>query len=158
MNRGRQTQAAIPGASPALTLQRVDPSPAQKQNSEAPEPSETISPSAETANDQPTASPSASAAETVLQSNGLPLGVRPNTTNMELYKRLPGAQPPLINYDGRDLGPEALQMIQSPRPTLAFPGVNPNASVTPMPFPETAAEANQQSKAYALPSASPPAQ
>jgi hypothetical protein len=158
MNRSEQARSAAPEATPALTDQRVVTPPAQKQDSEALEPSETVSPSAETANAQPTASPAPSANTTVAESNGLPLGVKPNTTNMEIYKRLPGAQPPLIDYDGRNLGPEAIQMLESPRETLPFPGANPNVSITPMPFPQTAEEANQQAKIFALPSPSPSAQ
>jgi hypothetical protein len=64
----------------------------------------------------------------------------------------------LINTDGRDLGPEAIQMLQTNRPAQPFPGVNPNVSVTPMPFPESAAEANEQAKVFTVPSPSPSAQ
>jgi hypothetical protein len=152
MNRGQQAQEAT------LTAQRVATPPAQTQNSETPDSSAIVSPSAETASAQPSASPAPSANTADTQSNGLPLGVKPNTTNMEIYKRLPGAQPPLIDYDGRNLGPEALQMLETPRETLPFPGANPNVSITPMPFPQTAEEANQQAKVFALPSPSPSAQ
>jgi hypothetical protein len=158
MNRGQQARSAVAEATPALTDQRVVTPPAQRENNEALDSSETVSPLAETANTQPSASPAPSAKTTVTQSNGLPLGVKPNTTNMEIYKRLPGAQPPLINYDGRNLGPEAIQMLESPRETLPFPGANPNVSVTPMPFPQTPEEANEQAKVFALPSPSPSAQ
>ncbi|HEY4814392.1 MAG TPA: hypothetical protein VIH58_06915 [Chthoniobacterales bacterium] len=86
------------------------------------------------------------------QANGLPVGVSPDAVNMDVYKRLPGVQPPLINLDGRDLGPEALQMIQDQTEEKPFPGGIPSASATPMPFPQTVEEANRQGQSYQSPS------
>jgi hypothetical protein len=92
----------------------------------------------------------------VLQPNGLPVGVTKDAgiVNPEVYKRLPGVQPPLINRDGRDLGPEALQMLQNLQEEKPFPGGIPSASATPMPFPQTVEEINRQLGAYPSPSAS----
>ena len=92
----------------------------------------------------------------VLQPNGLPVGVTKDAgiVNPEVYKRLPGVQPPLINRDGRDLGPEALQMLQNLREEKPFPGGIPSASATPMPFPRTVEEINRQLGSYPSPSAS----
>jgi hypothetical protein len=89
----------------------------------------------------------------VLQPNGLPVGVTKDAgiVNPEVYKRLPGVQPPLINRDGRDLGPEALQMLQNLREEKPFPGGIPSASATPMPFPQTVEEINRQAGSYASP-------
>lgn len=91
------------------------------------------------------------------QANGLPVGVTPDAgvVNPEVYSRLPGVQAPLINRDGRDLGPEAVQMLQTHREETPFPGGIPSASATPMPFPETLEEANRQMQGYASPSATP---
>lgn len=155
MNHNHQAQPVTPSPSPALALEQPIPA----RNHRSPEPvggSEraTETPSNPEAAVQPTPSPTASAR----QYTGLPLGVRPNAVNMDVYKRLPGVQPPLINTDGRDLGPEAIQMLETNRPVQPFPGVNPNVSVTPMPFPESAEEANEQAKVYAVPSPSPSAQ
>lgn len=50
--------------------------------------------------------------------------------NKELYDKYPGLQPPLVNTDGRNLGPEALQRMQSPT-ILPNPGGSPAASVSP---------------------------
>jgi hypothetical protein len=86
------------------------------------------------------------------QANGLPVGVSPDAVNMDVYKRLPGVLPPLINMDGRDLGPEALQMIQNQTEEKPFPGGIPSASATPMPFPQTVEEANRQGHSYQSPS------
>jgi hypothetical protein len=92
----------------------------------------------------------------VLQPNGLPVGVTEDAgiANPEVYKRLPGVQPPLINRDGRDLGPEAIQMLQSLQEEKPFPGGIPSASATPMPFPQTVEEINRQLGSYPSPSAS----
>jgi hypothetical protein len=89
----------------------------------------------------------------VLQSNGLPVGVTKDAgiVNPEVYNRLPGVQPPLINRDGRDLGPEALQMLQNLQEEKPFPGGIPSASATPMPFPQTVEEINRQAGSYASP-------
>jgi hypothetical protein len=65
------------------------------------------------------------------QANGLPVGVKPDAGVSDVYKRLPGVQPPLINRDGRDLGPEALQMLQN-RTEMPFPG-GTAVSSTPTP-------------------------
>jgi hypothetical protein len=93
------------------------------------------------------------------QSTNLPLGLRPDAVNMDVYKKLPGVQPPLINWDGRNIGPEAIQMLETHRPEVPFPGTNPNATVAPMPFPQSKEEIDQQaSQIYPSPSASPSAQ
>ena len=82
----------------------------------------------------------------VFQANGLPVGVTKDAgiANPEVYNRMPGLQPPLINRDGRDLGPEAVQMLQNLQEEKPFPGGIPSASATPMPFPQTVEEANRQ--------------
>jgi hypothetical protein len=85
------------------------------------------------------------------QANGLPVGVSQDAVNMDVYKRLPGVQLPLINMDGRDLGPEALQMIQNQTEEKPFPGGIPSASATPMPFPQTVEEANRLLQGSASP-------
>jgi len=92
----------------------------------------------------------------VLQANGLPVGVTPDAgiPNPEVYKRLPGLQPPLINRDGRNMAQEAIQMMQNQEET-PFPGGIPSASATPMPFPQSAEEANRQIQGNASPSATP---
>jgi len=92
-----------------------------------------------------------------LQANGLPVGASPDAgvTNPEVYSRLPGVQAPLINRDGRDLGPEAVQMLRTHQEETPFPGGIPSASATPMPFPQSAEEANRQSQGNASPSATP---
>lgn len=95
----------------------------------------------------------------VLQENGLPVGVTPDAGvgNPEVYNRLPGIQPPLINRDGRDMSQEALQMLATHQTETQFPGGLPtvSASATPMPFPQSVDEANRQSQGYASPSATP---
>jgi hypothetical protein len=70
------------------------------------------------------------------QPNGLPNGVTQDALNYnkELYKKYPGMQPPVINTDGRNLGPEATQRIQGPPTMLPNPGGTPLASTTPAPF------------------------
>jgi hypothetical protein len=85
------------------------------------------------------------------QTDGLPVGVRPDAGISDVYKRLPGVQPPLINRDGRDLGPEALQMLQTPREEVPFPGGWPSSSATPMPIPQTLDEINRQAQMQASP-------
>jgi hypothetical protein len=81
----------------------------------------------------------------VLQANGLPVGVTPDAgiPNPEVYKRLPGLQPPLINRDGRDIGQEAIQMLQTRQEETPFPGGIPSASATPIPFPQTLEDAQR---------------
>jgi hypothetical protein len=91
-------------------------------------------------------------AKMVLQANGLPVGVTPDAGISEAYQRLPGLQPPLINRDGRDIGPEAIQMLNNLNEEKPFPGGIPSASAAPMPFPQTVEEANRQAQAYASPS------
>jgi hypothetical protein len=87
------------------------------------------------------------------QANGLPVGVTPGAGISDVYKRLPGVQPPLVNRDGRDLGPEAIQMLEThSQEKLPFPGGLPSASATAMPIPQTIEEANRQvQQAYASP-------
>jgi hypothetical protein len=91
------------------------------------------------------------------QANGLPIGVTSDAgvVNPEVYKRLPGLQPPLINRDGRDMGQEAIQMLETHQEETPFPGGIPSASATPMPFPQSVEEANRQSQGYTAPSATP---
>jgi hypothetical protein len=84
------------------------------------------------------------------QANGLPVGVTPDAGQSDAYKQLPGIQPPLINRDGRDMGPEAIQMLMN-RQEVPYPGVVPSASATPIPFPKTLEEANRQSRDFVSP-------
>lgn len=78
------------------------------------------------------------------QANGLPVGLTPDAGVSEVYKRLPGVQPPLINRDGRDLGPEAIQRFEAhTQEETPFPGGVPSASGTPLPFGLTAEEINR---------------
>jgi hypothetical protein len=93
----------------------------------------------------------------VLQANGLPVGVTPDAgvVNPDVYRRLPGVQPPLVNRDGRDMSQEALQMLATHQTETEFPGGLPPVSATPMPFPQNVEEANRQSQGYASPSATP---
>lgn len=81
----------------------------------------------------------------------LPLGVSPNAVNSEVYKKLPGVQPPLINYDGRDMGPEALHMLNTPREPVPMPGLS-DQNRKEMPFPKTIDEANSKVQPTASPS------
>jgi hypothetical protein len=74
--------------------------------------------------------------------NGLPLGVTKEATeyNKEVYAKLPGVKPPVINTDGRNLGPEAIAALQASRTPVPFPGTNfpaAQGSVSPIPFPQT---------------------
>jgi hypothetical protein len=82
------------------------------------------------------AKPSASASSSSSPSpqvNGLPLGVTPEALNYnkELYQKYPGLKPPLVNTDGRDLGPEARQQMQAPPTMLPNPTPSPGVSVSP---------------------------
>ena len=90
----------------------------------------------------------------VLQANGLPIGVTPDAgvPNPDVYNRLPGVQPPLINRDGRDIGQEAIQMLATHHEETPFPV---SASATPMLFPQTIEEANRQIQGNSSPSATP---
>lgn len=67
------------------------------------------------------------------QLNGLPFGVTQSALNYnkKLYNKYPGLQPPLINTDGRNLGPEAIQRLQGPITMLANPGGTPLSPATP---------------------------
>ena len=85
------------------------------------------------------------------QTGTLPLGVSPNAVNPEVYKKLPGVQPPLINYDGRDIGPEALNMLKTTREPVPMPGLS-DQNRKEMPFPKTVDEANGQVHPTASPS------
>jgi hypothetical protein len=85
------------------------------------------------------------------QPNGLPIGVVKDAFNPEVYKKLPGVQPPIINYDGRDMSAEALSMMQTSREPMPMPGLapqqqqaqgQPGAPVQPRPFPKTIEEIN----------------
>ena len=92
-------------------------------------------------------------AKLVFQTNGLPEGVTPDAGQSDVYKRLPGVQPPLINRDGRDLGPEAIQMMETRHnEEKPFPGGIPSTSGTPVPFPQTLEEANRLLQGSASPS------
>ncbi len=156
-NRSQTSQDVVPASTPVLTLQRVEPVPTPNQSNETPVPSETVLRAIQKAKSQLAIEPTTSPPTTSMQPDGLPLGVRRDAVNLELYKRL-GIPPPLIDYDGRDIGQEATQMIQTHREPMPFPGVNPNASATPMPFPQSPEEGNEQAKVYALPSPSPSVQ
>jgi hypothetical protein len=93
------------------------------------------------------------------QPNGLPLGVVKNPFNPEVYKKLPGVQPPTINYDGRDMTAEAMSMMQTRREPVPMPGfaplqqsqANPGAPAQPQPFPKTLEGANAALNAPASP-------
>jgi hypothetical protein len=85
------------------------------------------------------------------QTGTLPLGVSPNAVDPEVYKKLPGVQPPLINYDGRDISGEALNMLQTHRDPVPMPGMS-DQNRKEMPFPKTVEEANGQGQATASPS------
>lgn len=105
---------------------------------------------------QPMASPTPSAAQQTVvaaiepspsatpspgsEVSGLPLGVTQAALNYnkELYRKYPGLQPPLINTDGRNLGPEASQRLQGPPTMLPNPGGTPLTSASPAPFPSLA--------------------
>jgi hypothetical protein len=82
------------------------------------------------ANPSATVSPSPSATG---QQNGLPLGVTRGALNYnkELYQKYPGLKPPLINTDGRDLGPEARRQFEGPPNMLPNVSASPAVSVKP---------------------------
>jgi hypothetical protein len=85
------------------------------------------------------AKPSASASSSsspAPQVNGPPLGVTQDALNYnkELYNKYPGLKPPLVNTDGRDLGPEARQQMQAPPTMLPTPTPGPGVSVSPFPL------------------------
>jgi hypothetical protein len=85
------------------------------------------------------AKPSASASSSsspASQVNGLPLGVTKDALNYnkELYQKYPALKPPLVNTDGRDLGPEARQQLQAPPIMLPNPTPSPGVSVSPFPL------------------------
>jgi hypothetical protein len=85
------------------------------------------------------AKPSASASSSsspAPQVNGLPLGVTQDALhyNKDLYNKYPGLKPPLVNTDGRDLGPEARQQMQAPPTMLPNPTPSPGVSVSPFPL------------------------
>ena len=154
------TPAGFPRATPAVYPQTT-PTEFQKENEpELLSPAnvagtpETSEPPAHIAAQHMATAPMAPA-RPPLQSNGLPLGVSPDAVNMDVYKRLPGVQPPLINRDGRDLGPEAIQMMQINRPEVPFPGTNPNVPLTPLALPKTPMEAFRQMQQNAVPSSTP---
>jgi hypothetical protein len=77
-----------------------------------------------------------SSASPTPQQNGLPLGVTQDALNYnrELYRKYPGLKPPLINSDGRDLGPEARVQMQAPPTMLPTPTPSPGVSVSPFPL------------------------
>jgi hypothetical protein len=91
----------------------------------------------------------------VFGSNGLPVGVTSDAGKSDVYARFPGLQPPLINRDGRDMGPEAIQMLETPREEVPFPGGTSSASASPLPFPQTAEEANRQVQGNSSPQTPP---
>jgi hypothetical protein len=76
------------------------------------------------------------------QPNGLPLGMVKDPYNPEVYKKLPGVQPPLINENGRDMRAEALSMMQAPHQPVPMPGSAPQQQLQLLPFPKTLEEAN----------------
>jgi len=136
-----------PGNSPALVNNEGPSDPGEPANLEAQAALQTLQKQHVPVRPVPTP-------KMVLQANGLPVGVTPDAGNPdpEVYKRLPGLQPPLINRDGRDIGPEALQMMQSLQEEKPFPGGIPSASATPIPFPQTVEEANRLLQGSASPS------
>jgi hypothetical protein len=141
-----QAKAVLEQTQSTSPVRGDEPSPAPTEEQVTAEPASTAVVSA---------SPEATA---VAQSSQLPLGVTEEAlkANEEMQKKFPGIKTPLINTDGRNLGPEAIQMLetQSQAQPVPFPGINPNVPVTTMPFPQTVEEANRQVQAYALPSAS----
>jgi hypothetical protein len=104
--------------------------------------------------------PTASAIPSSTATNGLPLGVTKEATeyNKDVYAKLPGIKPPVINTDGRNLGPEAIQALQASRTPVPFPGTNfpaAQGSGTPVPFPQTLSEIRQLFQQNASPSPAP---
>ncbi|SRR5258707_2853835 len=92
--------------------------------------------------------------------NGLPLGVTKEAAeyNKEVYAKLPGIKPPVINTDGRSLGPEAIQALQATRTPVPFPGTDVPAaqgSVSPAPFPQTQSPLQQLLQQKVSPSPAP---
>jgi hypothetical protein len=71
------------------------------------------------------------------EQNGTPPGVTRQALdyNKDIYQKYPGLQPPHINTDGRNLGPEAIKSYQSSPTMLANPLPSPSGSVTPAPLP-----------------------
>lgn len=97
--------------------------------------------------------PAGTATPPKFQPNGWPVGVVKNAYNPEVYKKLPGVQPPTINYDGRDMSAEALSMVRTRREPVPMPGVaalqqqpqsqsNPGGPPQARPFPKTVEEIN----------------
>ena len=145
------TPAEQTSVAEASRLQAVDPENGASEEAIDPKVLETVKVAQNKVPMKPVPTP-----KMVFQANGLPVGVTKEAgiVNPEVYKRLPGLQPPLINRDGRDLGPEALQMLNNLQEEKPFPGGIPSASATPMPFPQTVEEFNRQAGSYASPSAS----
>jgi|SRR5580692_1068482 hypothetical protein len=93
--------------------------------------------------------------------NRLPLGVTKEATeySKEVYQKLPGIKPPVINTDGRNLGPEALAALQSSPTPMPFPGTSflaAQGSVSPMPFPKTLEQIRHSLQPSLSPSPAPP--
>lgn len=149
---------AAPPASPAI----IPPDP-------APSPAETPAPPLVVSGAQnitvvgtppvPRSPSAAMANQPKFQPNGLPLGLVKDPFNPEVYKKLPGVQPPTINYDGRDMTAEGTALIQTPREPIPMPGsapqqqlqANPGAPAQARPFPKTLEEANAALNAPASP-------
>jgi hypothetical protein len=90
--------------------------------------------------------------------NGFPLGVTKEATeySKEVYAKLPGVKPPVINTDGRNLGPEAIQALKAPRTPVPYPGTNMSVSqgsATPSPSPQTESQIRQLFQPKVSPSA-----
>jgi hypothetical protein len=135
----RQTQA---GPTPSVALSPVaTPTPIADRPIESPSPEVVAQ-----------VTPQASATPRVQQhqqTGMLPLGVSPNAVNPEIYKKL-GLPTPIINRDGRDLGPEALSILNTPREPVPMPGLS-DQNRKEMPFPKTVEEANGQATASPSP-------
>jgi hypothetical protein len=144
VGRNSKAQRNHPEPTPNVALLPVaTPTPMADRPSESPSP-EVVA----------VVTPQASATPVVQQSQQtgtLPLGVSPNAVNPEVYKKLPGVQPPLINHDGRDMGPEALNMLKTRREPVPMPGLS-DQNRKAMPFPKTVEEAQGQVQATASPS------
>jgi hypothetical protein len=143
----RNPKQSVAAPTPVVTNEGGEPAASQALPSATP----LLSPNLLTQTEsQPTATPVAQGSQTQMTGK-LPLGVSPNAVNYEIYKKLPGVQPPLINYDGRDMGPEALSILKAPREPVRMPGVS-DQNQKAMPFPKTVEEINGQVRPTASPS------
>jgi hypothetical protein len=98
----------------------------------------------------PDSEPTPAKTEEPKQGNALPPGVSADAVNPEVYKKLPGVQPPIINDDGRDMSAEALSMLKTKGEPVPMPGSSRSVAATSsgkaMPFPKTVDEINRQAE------------